>query len=210
MGDINAVIGSGMTLDEVLVYYKLHKFQPRVIEKVKLNHGIKYPDRPSINLEEAEWLMNKITATDAELTKDQVAIEQGIQTLTMTAVPKINQAATPTSSAAVSNNQSQQNKTQGGYNHNTSRNNQYWMPNQIYCHVCEGDDHFSGSCPSFTTLTDRMTELRRIGKCQKCAFPTNSKHTCPTNITCRYCKRNHRSWLCQTVKNSATTNTPVK
>merc|ERR1711888_450565 len=31
MGDINAIIGSGMTIDEILVYYKLHKFQPGIV-----------------------------------------------------------------------------------------------------------------------------------------------------------------------------------
>jgi len=41
VGDINAIIGSGMTIDEILVYYKLHKFQPRIIREVKLQHGIK-------------------------------------------------------------------------------------------------------------------------------------------------------------------------
>merc|ERR1711942_299361 len=85
VGDINAVIASGMTIADILVYYKLHKFPPETVRKVKMLHKIQFPGRPCINLNEAIKLMNDVTADEVELTKDSVAIEQTMQGLTMTA-----------------------------------------------------------------------------------------------------------------------------
>merc|ERR1711913_131914 len=82
-------------LSEVLVYYKLHKFPPETVKKVKVLHKIQFPGRPCIKLDEAIKLMNEVTADEVELTKDSVAIEQTMQGLTMTAVPKVSQATTP-------------------------------------------------------------------------------------------------------------------
>jgi len=95
VGDINAVIASGMGLGEILVYFKLHKFQPETVRRMKMLHKIKYPGSNSINLEEAVFLMNQIIAEEVELKKDSVAIEQAMQSLTMTAVQKVSQATTP-------------------------------------------------------------------------------------------------------------------
>merc|ERR1711913_143634 len=95
VGDINAILASGMGLGEVLVYYKLHKFPPETVKKVKVLHKIKFPGRPCINLAEAIQLMNEVTAEEVELTKDLVAVEQTLQGLTMTAVPKVSQAQFP-------------------------------------------------------------------------------------------------------------------
>merc|ERR1711913_159719 len=83
-------------LGDVLVYYKLHKFQPETVKKVKVVHKIKFPGRSCINLAEAIQLMNEVTAEEVELTKDLVAVEQTLQGLTMTAVPKVSQAQFPT------------------------------------------------------------------------------------------------------------------
>merc|ERR1711874_837914 len=95
VGDINAILASGITLAEVLVYYKLHKFPPETVKKVKVLHKIQYPGRSCIKLDEAIKLMNEVTADEVELTKDSVAIEQTIQGLTMTVIPTASQAATP-------------------------------------------------------------------------------------------------------------------
>merc|ERR1711874_58147 len=85
----------GMEISEILVYFKLHKFQPETVRRIKMLHKINYPGRHSINLQEVVTLMNQVTAEEVELKKDSVAIEQTMQGLTMTAVPKTIQATTP-------------------------------------------------------------------------------------------------------------------
>ena len=89
VGDIKAIQQSGLGIGEVLVYYRLHKFQPDIVRRVKDMHKIKYPGKTSINLEEAIDIMNKITAEEATLTEDTISVEQGIQNLTLTATPKV-------------------------------------------------------------------------------------------------------------------------
>merc|ERR1711874_857177 len=76
VGEINAIVESGMSMSEVLVYFKLHKFQLVMVKKVKLWHKIRFPGRPNINLEEAMALMNWVTAEEVKLKKDSVAIDQ--------------------------------------------------------------------------------------------------------------------------------------
>ena len=88
VGDIKAIQQSGLGIGEVLVYYRLHKFQPDIVRRVKDMHKIKYPGKTSINLEEAN-IINKITAEEATLTEDTISVEQGIQNLTLTATPKV-------------------------------------------------------------------------------------------------------------------------
>ena len=90
VGDIQEVIESGMTIDEILVYYRLHKFPPDVVRRVKDLHKITYPVRKSINLNEAKALFNNITAEEPTLKEDSVAIEEGIKNFTFTATPKQN------------------------------------------------------------------------------------------------------------------------
>ena len=88
VGDIQEVIESGLTVPEILVYARLHKFQPEMVRRVKDMHRVLYRDRNTINLEEAKLIFNKLTAEDESLTEDSVAIEKGIRNLTLVAVPQ--------------------------------------------------------------------------------------------------------------------------
>ena len=72
VGDIKAILDSGMGVGELLVFYRLHKFQNDIVRRIKDLHKIKYPGKTSISLEEAMDLMNKIIAEEAELTQDNV------------------------------------------------------------------------------------------------------------------------------------------
>ena len=114
VGDINAVIASGMGIGEILVYFKLHKFQPETVRRVKMLHKIKYPGSNSINLEEAVFLMNQIVAEEVELKKDSVAIEQTMQSLTMAAVPKVAPKTQPPAVAPITQTQSTLTNQNGG------------------------------------------------------------------------------------------------
>ena len=87
VGDIREVMESGLAVDEILVYYRLHRFPPDVVRRVKDMHRITYPARNSINLVEAMAIFNKITAEEPALTEDSVSIEQSIKNFTFTATP---------------------------------------------------------------------------------------------------------------------------
>ena len=52
-------------------------------------HKIKYPGKTCISLDEAIYIMNKMTAEEATLTEDTISVEQGIQNQTLTATPKV-------------------------------------------------------------------------------------------------------------------------
>ena len=43
-----------------MVYYKLHKFQPELVRKVKVLHKIKFPGRNSINMDKNKTLPSEV------------------------------------------------------------------------------------------------------------------------------------------------------
>ena len=213
VGDIKAIEESGLGVGEVLVYYRLHKFQPDTVRRVKDMHRQKHPGKASINLEEAINIMNKITAEEATLTEDTISVEQGIQNLTLTATPKVIQytKSTPHSQShstyapqaegpslphggAVSKGGNRGGKGWG----NNSGNNKS-ASTQPYCHMCESHDHASYQCPNFTTPSSKRQELSRTNRCPDCAFKPKfgmSSHRCMHYIACSQCGGNHRRWLC--------------
>ena len=213
VGDIKAIQQSGLGIGEVLVYYRLHKFQPDIVRRVKDMHKIKYPGKTSINLEEAINIMNKITAEEATLTEDTISVEQGIQNLTLTATPKVLQYTKSTpQSQSYSTYTPQTGSTclpQGGaINKSGNRGGKGWGNNsgknkpsstQPYCHMCESYDHASSECPTFTSPSSKRQELVRINKCPDCAFKPKfgmNSHHCQHYISCSQCGGNHRRWLC--------------
>ena len=202
VGDIKAIQESGLGIGEVLVFYRLHKFQNDIVRRVKDLHKIKYPGKASINLDEAIDIMNRLTAEEANLTEDTVSVEQCLQNLTLTATPKFSQYTKPTppvqsysthAPQASKGNFNRPNKESGGRLGYTQN---HYTPAQQFCQVCEGDDHNVGQCPNFTTPAERRAELARIGKCQSCGFKNSSYHRCYSNLQCKYCHGNHRNWLC--------------
>ena len=94
VGDIMAVKEAGLTLEEALVYYRLHKFQPEMIDRVKAFHKIQFGDKPSVNLKEAVFIMNRLTAEDARLTNDDLIVEKNLKSLTLTAFASIKPVGT--------------------------------------------------------------------------------------------------------------------
>ena len=193
-----------MGLGEVLVYYKLHKFPPETVKKVKVLHKIQFPGRSCINLVEAIKLMNEVTAEEVELTKDLVAVEQTLQGLTMTAVPKVSQATIPavapnTQSPAVAPN-TQPDSTPKKKNH---RYKNKWTTNKIYCYLCEKNGHHSDMCYTFKTPEQKRKRLAHNNRCQECAFKieTGESHSCVIDNPCYSCQSNkHKSWLCPAPK----------
>ena len=208
VGDIRAILESGMGVGELLVFYRLHKFPSDIVRRVKDLHKIKYPGKSSISLDEAMDIMNKITAEEAELTQDTVAVEQCIQNLTLTATPKVTQvpnqviqSKSPPRAQAFPTRSSQyntSNKANKGKISN-STNAQYHQQTtqaQQQCQVCGNEEHNAGLCDKFTNAEDRRAELMRQRRCYKCAAEYSSNHQCNPNIWCKHCEGFHRSWLC--------------
>ena len=188
VGDINAILASGMELSEVLVYYKLHKFPPETVKKVKVLHKIQYPGRPSIKLAEAIKLMNEVTADEVELTKDSVAIEQTMQGLTMTAVPKVSPASVPAQPLGSLPPGASKNRYKGKWSTNNYSNK---------CKYCNNKDHHSSKCTKFTTPQERRSALADNTRCQECTLSTKGiTHHCDPDIRCGNCSGSHRIYLC--------------
>ena len=230
VGDIKAIQESGLGIGEVLVYYRLHKFQPDIVRRLKDMHKIRYPGKPSINLNEAIDIMNKITAEEAALTEDTISVEQGVKSLTLTATPKVTQyiKSTPQEQfhstytprteglslqhgGAVSKGGYRGGKGWGGNNNTSGLNSGFSHnkpsppPTQLYCYMCQADDHASFQCPKFATPSSKRAELVRIGRCPDCTTklrPGMNSHRCPSYISCNQCNANHRRWLCTQSNNS--------
>merc|ERR1712030_55360 len=83
VGDIKAVVESGLTVGEILVYFRLHRFPIDTVRRVKDLHKIIHPGKPSISLDEAIQLMNRLTTEEKTLTEDSVAVDQCIQSLSL-------------------------------------------------------------------------------------------------------------------------------
>ena len=214
VGDIMAIKESGLGLDEVLVYFRLHKFQPDIIRRVKNLHKITYPAKHSINLEEAMKLMNKITAEDSALTEDALAVERCFQNLTLTAITQIKPLSTGTPQAAsgtsllhtpVKQNgagRQENSKTsvksggggstrgRGGY-----KSKSWYNP---YCPLCN-DLHGIGTCQVFLSAGAKRKKLLSLDYCPDCARPKH-KESCNVSYICRVCSQGyHYDYLCPNV-----------
>ena len=60
MGRIRALSDRGLTVEEVLLYYRLHKFDQSLVDKVMDRHRSLMPDALKMSLEDAETIMNRI------------------------------------------------------------------------------------------------------------------------------------------------------
>ena len=216
VGDIKAIQESGLGIGEVLVYYRLHKFEPEFVRRVRDRHKIEHPGKASINLDEAISIINKITAEEAKLTEDTISVEQCIQNLTLTATPKVSQYTkfTPQTQPHFTGTPQTESRSlpyrgagskggnRGGkWGGSNSVNN---TPPQLYCHMCDSRDHSSHQCPNFTTPAARRAELSRINRCIECALKLKSgvHHYCPYFLKCN-CGGLHKKWLCTDRNNNA-------
>ena len=215
IGDINAVMASGMAMDEIMLYYKLHKFQPETISKVKMMHKIKYPGRPSINVEEAVDLMNKVIAEEVELKKDSVALEQTMQGLTMTVVPRSSQVAAP---AAAPISQTPSTMTPAIHQNTLTNQNAVAQTSQPQktskkqsknnrggtCTLCGGGGHTASECQTYPSPKSKINRLTRVGGCYNCAgyYGDCKVYGCEAVNKCKKCGKYHYEWLS---KNCTTT-----
>ena len=177
---------------------------------------MKYPGRPAINLEEAVDLMNKVIAEEVELKKDSIALEQTMQGLTMTVVPRSSQVAAPAAAPipqtqyAMMAQMAQQLNTLTNQTTvaptsqppNTSKKQS--KKNDLYtCILCEGDSHDAETCKKFPTPKDKIGQLQRKDACVKCALYKGEcrKYGCKIyGGRCKACTLWHYGWLCPVPK----------
>ena len=68
VGDVQAVLDSGLSMDQILIYYRIQKFPKETVQRIKDLHRMSYPRGRNITLNEAKSVLNKLTSEDALLT----------------------------------------------------------------------------------------------------------------------------------------------
>ena len=224
VGDVQAVLDSGLSMDQILIYYRIQKFPKETVQRIKDLHRMSYPRGRNITLNEAKSVLNKLTSEDALLTQDCISMEENFQSMTLAATPKMITPAKQTQPVVYPNknlNKSEnynQTPIQGqapyggggrgarGYsgssknytpNYNKNPVTKNWNAQQCYCHMCDNNDHPSHLCTKFPTPAERRTALSKASKCPECAFNIRgSGHQCASYAICKNCKGLHRTWLC--------------
>lgn len=223
VGDVQAVLDSGLTMDQVLIYYRIQNFPKETVQRIKDLHRMSYPAGRNITLSEAKSVLNKLTSEDALLTQDCISMEETFQSMTLTATPRVVQPpkhslpTVPQSTSLAQPVKREQAQVShgaavgksGGWNGKGSRNNTGYpsaktQPKQDYCHICDSNDHLSYLCPKFGTPSDRRAELSRVNKCPECGYKLDKYHRCPF-LRCKHCGKPHRTWLCKEPKTNAST-----
>ena len=177
-------------------------------------HKIKYPNKAAINLEEAVDLMNKVIAEEVELKKDSVALEQTMQGLTMTVVPRSSQVAAP---AAAPIPQTPSAMMQAIYQHTLPNQNTVAPTSQPQktsrgqsgknlkksCILCGEDGHTASECPTFPTPSKKVNRLPKVGGCYNCGgyYGDCKFYGCAARKNgCNNCGKYHYEWLCLKTK----------
>ena len=89
-----------LTVEDVILYYRLHRFDQSLVSKVLSRHRSLHPADQKISLENAEIIMNRIMADEPTLKTDVVTLDQEVKAMTFVSTPKI----TPVAAAPTSNN----------------------------------------------------------------------------------------------------------
>ena len=82
-----------------------------------------------------------------------------------------------------------------------------------YCVLCDADnlkytDHLVKECTVYNTAAKKVTKLDALKYCSKCTFMNHTASQCKFKFTspCRFCKREHMSYLCLREPNSIASN----
>ena len=103
VGRIRALSDRALTVEDVLLYYRLHRFDKSLVDKVMDRHRSAQPAAEKISLEDAETIMNRIVADEPNLKTDSVTLDQEVRAMTYVSTPKV----TPAAAAPICNNPGQ-------------------------------------------------------------------------------------------------------
>ena len=100
-GRIRALSNRDLTVEDILLYYRLHRFDQNLVSKVMDRHRSLHPAAEKISLENAELIMNRIVADEPTFKTDTVTLDQEVKAMTFVSIPKFTPAATtPTNNNA--------------------------------------------------------------------------------------------------------------
>uniref|UniRef100_A0A914XXT5 Eukaryotic translation initiation factor 3 subunit G N-terminal domain-containing protein n=1 Tax=Panagrolaimus superbus TaxID=310955 RepID=A0A914XXT5_9BILA len=63
------------------------------------------------------------------------------------------------------------------------------------CSLCEGD-HWTANCPQFTTIDEKVRQLKLKNYCSKCARRSHNATQCRSSVHCNNCDGQHYSFIC--------------
>ena len=89
VGRIRALSDRKLTVEDVLLYYRLHRFNKSLVDKVMDRHRSAKPAADKISLEDTEIIMNRIVADEPYLKSDSVTLDQEVRAMTYVSTPKV-------------------------------------------------------------------------------------------------------------------------
>ena len=183
MGRIRALSNRGLTVEEVLLYYRLHKFDQSLVDKVMDRHRSLKPEDLKMSLEDAETIMNRIVNDEQKFKSDSVTLDQEVKSMTFMTMPNVAPVATaaaPTTTNAI----------QGA--RPKSKN----IIPQNFCLYCNVEGHHTDDCQHFPSVTERRAVLKANGRCENCRGKKKSSHRCYLRFPCKICNGWHKWQLC--------------
>ena len=69
-------------MEDVLLYYRLHRFDQNLVDKVMDRQRSLNPAAEKISLEEAETIMNRIVNDEQKFKSDTVTLDQEVKSMT--------------------------------------------------------------------------------------------------------------------------------
>ena len=185
MGRIRALSDRGLTVEEVLLYYRLHKFDQSLVDKVMDRHRSLNPAAQKMSLEEAEKIMNRIVNDEQKFKSDSVTLDQEVKAMTFVTMPNV----TPAATASTNNNTNQGASYKG--------KGSFKKKGDIYCTICNTKGHYYQTCYSYPSVTFKKSALKAKGRCEDCDVIKGADHYCYLYCPCKLCKGKHRWQLCE-------------
>ena len=174
-----------LTVEDVLLYYRLHRFNKSLVDKVMDRHRSAQPAAEKISLEDAETIMNRIVADEPNLKTDSVTLDQEVKAMTYVSTPKV----TPAAVAPTCNNPGQ-----GAV---SKTRNKYTPKNHDHCVLCSDNGHYYFTCKAYPSVTEKKSALKTEGRCEDCSVIKKSNHYCLLHTLCKFCNGKHRWQLCE-------------
>ena len=189
VGRIRALLNRNLTVEDVLLYYRLYRFHQSLISKVLSRHRSLYPADQKITLEHVEIIMNRIMADEPTLKTDVVTLDQEVKAMTFVSTPKI----TPVATAPISNNANHGARTKAKSPYRQKGKG----ANNNYCVGCDSESHYTDDCSLYPSVTDKKSALKANGRCEDCRGIKIDNHYCRLHYLCRFCNDKHREQLCE-------------
>ena len=183
MQRIRALSDRGLTVEEVLLYYRLHRFEQNLVDKVMDRHRSLRPNDLKMSLDDAETIMNRIVNDEQKFKLDSITLDQEVQPMTFMTVPNVAPVATAAAAAITNSIKQSSPKTRR-------------FTSKKFCSYCRLEDHHSDNCQKFPSATEKRAALKANGRCEDCKGKKVPNHRFFLNSICKFCNGWHRWQLC--------------